>query len=320
MELQNFVIDVIESMDGVVELLEYALCYVMIPNEYSNYFNGKSEMLLAFDFEVAQENPEAEFITFGSYTLEQLITIANEKAVNTIRFVLVDGLSLSKAEDKIKKFLGMDKSQLEIVKEKEIMGTWILFNYKIGYTSHERTEDIKDVWVNLQNGEVDLNIQENKSLLFHEKSLIKNYPIPPQHSILNAFEASYLYVKNQTEEYSNLIVNKVEFSKELQRIDEYYTELEAETFKKLERKGITDKRKAELISKGEALKLEKIKQQKEMENKYTVDVDLSLDNTIMYFIPLIEYQVKLKFRGSEEKKIIHYNPVIKTFYTKRNYS
>ncbi|TCO72184.1 hypothetical protein [Marinisporobacter balticus] len=314
MKLQHFVIDTIEAMHGVVDLLEYALCYVMLPDEYSHYFNGKTEMLLAFDFEVAQENPKAEFITFGSYTLEQLTTIAHEKSISTIRYAVIDRLSLLKAEDKIKKFLDMDKSQLEILQQKEIMGRWVCFNYKIGYTAHERTEELKDIWINLQNGAIDTKIQENKNLIFHEKNLTTNYPIPEQHSVFEAFENAYSYVKIEAEEYSNVMVDKIEFSKELQRIDEYYNELEIENSKKLERKGVTDKRKSELISKAEALKLERLRQKKEMESKYTVDIDIALDNAVIYFIPLIEYHINLKFQGIVEKKTLHYNPVIKSFY------
>ncbi|MCT4594452.1 MAG: hypothetical protein N4A57_09315 [Anaeromicrobium sp.] len=312
MKLQNFVIAVVEAMNGAVDLLEYALCYVMVPEEYSYYFNGKTEMLLAFDFEVAQENPEAEFITFGSYTLEQLINIVHDKTISTLRYGVIDNLSLSKAEDKIKRFLDIDKGQMKILKEKHLLGRWICFNYKVGYTAHEKTEELRDIWINLQNGEIDENLQENKNLIFHTKELPKNYEIPGQVNIFEAFEKSYSYLKAQSS--STTIVDEIEFNKELQRLDEYYNELEKENSKKLERKGITDKRKNELLSKAETLKLERLKQKQEMTNKYRVDIDMTLDNGVMYFIPLIEYHIQLTFRGTEEEKILHYNPIIKSFY------
>jgi len=117
MNLQNFVLQVIEIIGGDIDRLEYALCYVILPDEYIDMFEGKSEMLLAFDIEVAQENPDSEFVTFGSYILDKIIEIANKKAICTTRYIAVDNLILGKAQEKLKNFLNIDRGILEILQE-----------------------------------------------------------------------------------------------------------------------------------------------------------------------------------------------------------
>ena len=313
MELQSFVIEVIETIGGVVDLLEYALCYAMIPEEYSYTFNGKTEILLAFDFEVAQENPESEFVTFGSFILDQIMNIASKKAISTVRYVIADNISLSNAEEKIKRHLNIERGVMKILNEQEVMGRWICFNYRVGYTADERVEELRDVWINLQNGEVDNEIRDNKSSLFIENDLQYIYKLPSQIKTITAFEKASKEINIVAKESSSKIINRLEFNGEIIRIEEYYDELEKENLKLMERKGITQKRKTELLEKCESYKLEREKQKSEMKNKYTVDIDISLDYGIVYIIPLIEYEVQVILRGIEDIKKLYYNPVLKCF-------
>jgi len=314
MKLQNFVIEVIETIGGVVELLEYALCYAMIPEEYSYTFNGKTEILLAFDFEVAQENSESEFVTFGSFILDQIMNIASKKAISTVRYVIADNISLSNAEEKIKRHLNIERGIMKILAEQEVMGRWICFNYRVGYTADERVEELRDVWINLQNGEVDNEIRDNKSGLFIENNLQYIYKLPSQIDTITAFEKASKEINIVAKESSSKIINRLEFNGEIIRIEEYYDELEKENLKLMQRKGITPKRKTELLEKCESYKLEREKQKSEMKNKYTVDIDISLDYGIVYIIPLIEYEVQVILRGTEDIKKLYYNPVLKCFW------
>ena len=95
MQLQSFVTEVIESLGGVVIPVEYALCQVLVPDSYKEYFQNKTELELAFDFEVFEENPQSEFVTFGSYVLDQVLLLANQKAMSTLRFAEVLQLKLA---------------------------------------------------------------------------------------------------------------------------------------------------------------------------------------------------------------------------------
>ncbi|MDC3425040.1 hypothetical protein NC797_11040 [Aquibacillus sp. 3ASR75-11] len=131
MELQKFVTKVIEGFGGVVEPVEYALCQVLIPEEYKSYFQNKTELELAFDFEVAQENPQSEFVTFGSFILEQVQTIANQQAISTLRFAEVERQTLANPLKKITHFLQEENGKINILDEINVMGVWAVFQFHI---------------------------------------------------------------------------------------------------------------------------------------------------------------------------------------------
>ena len=313
MELQRFVTSVIEAMGGIVQPTEYALCSVLIPDEYSSIFQGRTELTLSFDYEVAQENPESEFITLGSYILEQIINFAGNRAVSTIRYVTVDQLTLNNAVEKMKKFLNANREQVEIRSAKEVLGLYVEFNYKIGYMSEERIEESREVWINMQTGKNDIKIRKNKSKIFYSSDNTNNYPLSLHKNIMEAFEQAYNVVKEEATRNSRIGVNKLELSREMNRITQYYQELLAENSKKMSRKGISTEKINELSLKSEALNLEKERQLNEMMFKYTVKIDVSLEYGILYFMPLIEYKVKIVSKGTVNEIVVYYNPVLKDF-------
>lgn len=312
MDLQNFVTEVIETMGGAVVPLEYALCHVLIPDSFSEIFHGKSEVTLAFDFEVAQENPESEFITFGSNTLDNIIDIVDKNAISTIRFGVIDRLSLSNPEEKISKFLNArNRNDIKITAERPIMGIWAVFSFRISYTSDMQVNEIQDIWVDLLTGKVSPNMKKNEVSVFYEMNSLYNYPIPVLIDIHAAFSTAYRHVVSESEKNKESKMRRQEFQNEIDRIRVYYTDLENENLKRMLRKGTTDEKKQELISKGAALELEKEKQQLELEDKYRIKVDISLCNGIIYAIPQLEYHVLVSFRNLEDEKVIYYNPVLK---------
>ena len=313
MELQRFVTSVIEAMGGIVQPTEYALCSVLIPDEYSSIFQGRTELTLSFDYEVAQENSESEFITLGSYILEQIISFAGSRAVSIIRYVIVDQLTLNNAVEKIKKFLNANREQVEILSAKEVLGSYVEFNYKVGYTSEERIEESREVWINMQTGKNDIKIKKNKSKIFYSSDNTNNYPLSLNKNIMEAFEQAYNVVKEEATSNSSIRVNKLELNREMHRITQYYQELLAENSKKMSRKGISTEKINELSLKSEALNLEKERQLNEMMFKYTVKIDVSLEYGILYFIPLIEYKVKIVSKGTVNEIVLYYNPVLKDF-------
>lgn len=313
LEIQRFVTTVIESMGGIVEPLEYALISVLIPEEYSSIFQGRTELVLSFDFEVAEEHPDSEFITTGSYLLEEMVGFASEKAVTTVRHVIVDQLVLSNPSEKIKKYFNMEREQVDVTDLKEVMGCYVEFNFKVGYTSDERIEETREVWINLLTGKIDSKMMKNKSRIFYTREVEKNYPVCICKEILDAFDESYRYIKEEAQKSSSLRINKMELEKELKRITQYYDELLRENSKKMDRKGVSEERIGELKEKAAALKLEMERQQKEMEYKHSLKIDISLEYGILYFVPLIEYHVNIRAKGVSRADVIYYNPVLKEF-------
>ena len=313
MNLQSFVTSVFEAIGGIVLPVEYALCEVLIPEEYKSLFQDKSELLLAFDFEVAEENPAAEFVTFGSYILDQLLEIIKSKTISTVRYIIVDKLSLSDPADKIKKYLNINRGSIEILEEQEILAGFAALTFTTGYTVDERSEKHTEIWVDLLTGKVCEKMMECKSGIFYEEKPEGIYPVKDFVSLMSAFEAAFIKLKEIIEKTKNEYKDDDLFTNDTKRIQEYYKDLHKDNLKRMQRKGISDEKIKELQSKEITLSLEKQRQLKEIKEKYSVSVDLSLDYGIVYFMPAILYKVKITADHNEEEKQFYYNKITKEF-------
>lgn len=312
LKLQQFTTQVIEALGGVVEPVEYGLCQVMLPEEHKELFQGKTELELSFDFEVFQENPQSEFITLGSYYLEQLLQLARERAISAIRFVEVDRLKLANPQEKIKLFLNCP-GEVKITKEEKTLGAWVAFNFRVTYTFEEKWESTEKIWIDLVKGKVDPEMALKKEILFCQPHLDYKYPYIGEFDIISTLEKSYNFIQEKAEEKRLQQVNTLELNRELERIKNYYNELKAENVKKLMRKGINEKRKNDLEAKTKSIELELAKQEEEMKNKYHGRVELNLDHGLIYFIPMLTYQVETNLRGTTKETTLNYNFLLKKF-------
>lgn len=311
MRLQNFVAAVIEALGGVVVPIEYGLCHVLIPDEYKEFFQGRTEMDFSFDFEVAQENPESEFVNFGSYTLENILELARKKAVSNLRFAQVDRVTVTDALKKINLVMADVPGEKEILRERPVMGVWAVFNFRVTYISDEKAEEIRQQWINLLTGEADDEMQEHQNSIFYEKQQTLKYPVPVELDIVTGFEKAFQLVKQLTERAGEKRIHVGDLKKDLDRIQNYYAELEKENSKKMNRKGITEEKKQELAAKLIAIQAECQKQIREIKNKYTVKTEIALDHGVLYFIPQIEYSVRNIYRKTKKELKLDYNPVLK---------
>lgn len=133
-------------------------------------FQNKTELTLAFDFEVAQENPNAEFVTFGSFFLEQLLTIVHQNATCTLRFAEIERLKLGNPLKKITEFLANRQGKITILEEQPVLGVWAVFGYNVTFVADERIESVEQVWVNLQTNEIDLFMKQEQNRIVYKQT------------------------------------------------------------------------------------------------------------------------------------------------------
>lgn len=317
MQLQQFVTEVMEEIGGIVEPLEYALCSVLIPEPYTSYFQNRSEMLLAFDFEVAQENPEAEFVTFGSFILEQVLVILEKQAVSTLRFAEVERLEIGNSLKKISEFLLTGHGRVKIEEEKPVLGIWAVFNYQLSYISDEKVEKTDQVWVNLLTGEICSTMKEEQNRIVYKQEPLYPYPVPVQLDLSQALNIATDFLKEQAEQEKNNETQSVAYKKDVMRITNYYSDLVAENEKRLKRAGLSEEKQREMKAKSAAIKLERDKQLQDIYTKYHEQTEIRLDNGILYFIPLLEFKVAIEFRGNNTQTTLYYNPITKQFFERR---
>lgn len=316
MQLQQFVTETIEELGGIVIPVEYALCQVLIPKDYASFFQNKTELTLAFDFEVAQENPNAEFVTFGSFILEQLLTIVHQNATCTLRFAEIERLKLGNPLKKITEFLANRQGKITILEEQSVLGVWAVFGYNVTFVADERIESVEQVWVNLQTNEIDLFMKQEQNRIVYKQTPLYTYPISGSIDILQALNAATKYVQSLVEKQKSEQSNRLILEKDVERITNYYSELLVENEKRSNRKGLSEDKVKEIKTKSEAIKLERDKQLQEIYNKYNGQIELNLDNGMLYFVPILEYKIEVVFRGDAKEQKLYYNPVTKSFFSR----
>jgi len=310
MNLYEFIEKAVETMGGVLIPLEYGLCSILLPDEYKDYFQGKTELLLAFDYEVAKENPESEFVTYGSFVFDTIFQIARKSSTVTKRFAVADRTNLVNVAEKIKKHLNMESGFIEVLQEESGVGLWALYNFVIEYVSDEKLEETHEVWVNLITGELDKYIL-NKNIFYCDENTFTSLSCFNPIDMKLAFDIAY----NDVEDYASKSLlndsNKEKLQIEVNRITNYYDELIVENEKLKLRKNVTAERVNDLSEKSNALYLEKDKQIHEIEEKYTIKTDVSLDNAIIYYIPLIKFSCKINYRRNITRQVFYYDLVLK---------
>lgn len=309
MQLQKFVIDVIESLGGVSEPIEYALCEVMIPEEYSSYFHHQTELTLSFDFEVAEENPDSEFVTFGSYILQQVLTLVHENAVNTIRFAEIERLSLANSVEKISAFLQDEPGKLTVHNEQTFLGVWAIYQFRVGIISDDKEETTERIWVDLMTGQRSETMEAMQDQIIYENEPLYTLPVPELININESFKSAYEHVYQSASSNIKRLSESAQLKKDLNRIESYYNELLLENNKKADRKGITEEKKQEISQKSAAISLEKEKQIQEIKNKYDVQIELTLDYGMFYFIPVLAFEISIQFRGKDKCETLYYHPI-----------
>lgn len=314
MQLQQFVTEIIEGLGGVVIPVEYGLCQVLIPEGYTHYFQNKSELELAFDFEVAQENPTSEFVTFGSYVLEQLLVITQKQATSTLRFVEVEQLKLGNPIKKITEFIGREHGKVEVREERPVLGTWVVFQYHVTYVADERKETSKQVWVNLLTNEICQMMEQNQNRMIYQQEPFYTYPVRMVVDTIEAFHTATIYVKEFTDKQKEEQMEVNYLQGDIDRITNYYHELLVENERRANRKGLSEEKKREILLKSEAIKLEGDKQLQEIKQKYHGEIEINIDHGILYFVPLLELQLEIQSRNHQERKDIYYNPITKGFF------
>jgi len=309
MDLQQYVTEVIEAAGGLVMPVEYALCYALIPEEMKEIFHGREEASLAFDYETAQENPESEFVTFGSYLLDSLMRYPSKKAISLLRYAVIDKIGVSNPEDKIMRKLNLRRAGFKIVKEQSVLSPWILFTLKTVYTSDEIIEQIEKIWVDTVRGTFVEHMEDFG--IFYNTELKSDLMVPDTLEIKDAYKTAYDVIKKKAEAKAKRLSADKKLGREIERITDYYEDLQEENTRRMERKGISEQRIAELKDKSASLVLERDHQIREMTAKYSVKAEVYLENGVIYFIPEKEYTINITDKGMAGERKLYYNHIIK---------
>ncbi|MFT8873017.1 MAG: hypothetical protein ABF868_12160 [Sporolactobacillus sp.] len=310
--LQKFVTDVIEAIGGIVEPVEYALCQVMIPEEYQSYFENRAELELAFDFEVAQEHPHAEFVTFGSYILDQALLIVRRHAVTGVRFVEVTQQKLVNPAKKMIDFLQNERERITVIKDEPALGLWASFQFHMTFTSDEKVEVTQEIWMDMLRGEPDAFMQAEQKRIVHQSNALYTYPFAADIVIESAYAMAYRQAQKAAAAHTAKRREQLRLENDLERIETYYSDLLEENNRRMMRKGLSAGKLKELQDKSAVIALEKDKQAAELRRKADGRTDIALEEAMLYVVPIRRYLI-LRGLRAPQRQTVYYNPITHRF-------
>jgi len=300
-------------MGGIIEFTEYALAQVLLPEKYRARFQGRAELLLAFDYEVAEENPTAEFVTFGSDVLETLLDIAMVTATSDVRYAIVDRIEVTSPEERIQRLLGQtERHDINVLSKRVVMGIWAAFTFRAQFISSESFEEERKVWVNMQTGKPD-PVMAN-CLIFFERQPLHEYPYAATGSFSDAYTAAAAEMAAISAGIAESAVSPVKIIRETERLQSYYEDLLEENDRRLTRKGLTSERQEDINNKRLALQQEMERQINEIKANMIPSYNIHLAHGITTHIPVIELTCKITTRNSSEQYTYHYECLTKQLY------
>ncbi len=230
-DLERFVIKFFDTLGAIIEEVDYALIYVLVDDEFRNIF-GTTELRLCFDYEVYLENPKYELVTFGSFILDKIIDLSLKFSNNCIRYATVDNLNVAEPEKKIKKFLNLDRTNVEILEENKMMDYFVKYSFKVSYVSDNTIEEFEDVVIDMKSLSISDEFCSNVDFVFYESNQQYNYPLNCSMDFLEGFREALKEIKGIKKFKIDEFSSKLAVNRETKRIILYYDSLKLEAEKR----------------------------------------------------------------------------------------
>ncbi|MDR3543963.1 MAG: hypothetical protein P4L69_23850 [Desulfosporosinus sp.] len=313
LDLEKFVLAYLQRAGALTEQESYATLGVLLPEDVSSYF-GEEQLLLTFDYEVAEETEDSLFVTHGSPFLDKTVeSVLQRFGRFTVWYWSGPVPELPRNFEQ--KFLAnldfqrcrRPKVNMHMVEE----CIFYSFNYRCAYRSHEKSEQIITVVLNGSNGQAQTKFSE--ALQKNPPSEERNYSLP--RAKLLSESSLYQIACQNAEQVAQIRAEKImaqgdwQKKKELAKIAGYYSELEAEIRKKLA--GTVDlKKRARLEQQLAATQADRERRQKDTAERYGVEVDIRLDHVVANYIPCLWVKLELAHKNQLRYFTVLYNPLL----------
>lgn len=307
--LRAFVASFLERSGSVFEEAGYELVDALLDEELSPIF--KDRLLLAFDSEVARENPSAILVTYGSTFLDELA----RKAANYGRYTILYGPNPgSKPGERLEREI-QNKVEFVRCRPPKVVNQWLEehsyrgFYFRAVFRSYERTESLVSVVVDGHTGLVapDFAGWWNGVVAVEE----------PQVALLRAktldwqalYQTACQDAERQARERATALQTQMagRLTGELAKVTGYYAELAAEIGRKLS--AVDDEAKRGRLQKQlDAVQADRQRRERDTLERYTEDVELYLDHLVEYRLPRLHLRLEVQHRNQTLNTILLYNP------------
>ena len=306
---RSFITAYLERTGAVLGEAGYELLEALLPEGLPS-FKDQEELLLAFDYEVAQENPEAIFVTYGSLFLDRLAELATGYGRYTVLYGPEGSVKQTEwLEQEILKEIEFRHCRLPKVIHKWLEGHTLRgFYFRAVFSSYEKTEELLEIVVDGYTGLVvpDFTVWWGKVMAVEEPF----WQLPRAKSISpgKLYQAACREAEKQAKERALVFQyqSKERLKKELDKVSGYYTQMSREIKNKLKATEEKDKRDR-LAKKLAAVEEERQRREKDALERYAIEVALHLDHIVDYRLPRLHVKLEIQHKKQLLNTTVLYN-------------
>lgn len=309
--LKKFVMTYFHRAGALVEEIGFELVEVLLPDKLTASLGGEV-LLLAFDYEVAQENQDSIFLTYGSDLLDCII----QASLKMGRFI---ELFWPQIEISLPTHLERSLStDFDFIKCKPpTINHWVvhehayyLFEFRTMFQSYGQVEEIIAVFIDGYTGQAQNELLEHwKKVLPDSKRLyhwprLQELPLPKLHTA--ACLALELITRKRSLFLEAGSANHCE--RELRKMERYFVENVSALNRRLA-KASDETHRERLQSQISVTKADQQRREKDIRERYTIAVRAELDGLVIYYQPKIELHLLLQQGNEVFPFVLYYNPL-----------
>ena len=311
LNLRSFVTGFLERSGAVVEESGYGLLETLLPDQLAAHFG--EQMLLAFDYEVARENPAAAFITYGSPLLDSMARLAAGYGQYTVQYCPEPGFNQNRRfEREIAETLEFLRCRPPVVSYQWLADhIFWCFYFRAVFHSYEKTEELLPVVMDGYTGLAVPDFDHWWSNIMpadepqYKLSAAESRPLPELYA--TASREAGIQAEKKAASLQSQAAGQID--REMKKIAGYY----GQTLREMERKiaaAAEDKAKRERLEKQmAATRADWRRREKDILERYSVEVELFLDHLVACHLPRLHIKLELQHRDRLLNIIVLYNPL-----------
>lgn len=311
--LEEFSTACLERAGAIVEPVGYGLLEVLFPDELLPHFNDTNDnhIYLAFDYEIAAENPQSIYVTYGSPFLDVLVNLARTYGRYAHLYWSGDAPSRQKEVDlKISEsveFVQCRKPKLVIQWPAEQI--FYAFVFCCTFRSFEKTEDTFTVVMDGYTGCVHPDFEEKFVKNIPQEFPAYKLPAVTTKPLQELYETARQEAGRMADKLSSVVRQSARplMIRELTRVAGYYEE----TLHGIEKRmaGFEDDKKERFKKQLQATRAEWERREKDIIQRYSVEAEVRLDHLIAYHLPCLYAKMEVQHKDRLLHQVVVYNPL-----------
>lgn len=310
LDLRSFITSFLERSGAVLEEVGYGLVETLLSDEQSPHFS--EQMLLAFDYEVARENPAAIFVTYGSPMLDTTARLAADYGRYTVLHCPDLGFNQSRRFDREIS----EKLEFLHCRPPKVVYQWLAdhlfwcFYFRAVFHSYEKTEDLLPVVLDGYTGLPAPDFDRWWSKIVPSEKPQYKLACAESLSLKGLYGAACREARIQAEEKSKALQLQAAYqmSREMTKVASYYSQTVNDIEKKI--KATEDDAKKERLQKQmAATRADWQRREKDTLERYAVDAELHLDHLIACHLPRVHIKLELQNKDRLLNALVLYNPL-----------